>query len=244
MQGCATRWREWRELFESRRDRPLPIPDNAGRRYEFAESLARSLAIFQLGESGGGTIIQQARNSPIPQIDEHYAAAMALFVKEENRHAEILALCVKTLGGMLIRSNWTARLFVFSRRLIGLRLKVVVLLAAEVVGICYYHLLSQKLPNCQIRDWLAELVEDEESHLYFHCEFLRSQARTEWRRVIFVVVWRSTMFAAAIAVMLDHRAVIRDLSIGVGTIWRRWMTYSRLAERLVVGPRADFVGID
>lgn len=114
MQRCATRWREWRELFESRRDRPLPTPDDASRRYEFVASLARSLAIFQLGESGGGTIIQQARSSQLPQIDEHYAAAMALFVKEENRHAEILALCVATLGGVLIRSNWTARLFVFS----------------------------------------------------------------------------------------------------------------------------------
>lgn len=244
MQRCATRWREWRELFESRRDRPLPTPDDASRRYEFVASLARSLAIFQLGESGGGTIIQQAQNSPLPQIDEHYAAAMALFVKEENRHAEILALCVATLGGVLIRSNWTARLFVFSRRLIGLRLKVIVLLAAEVVGICYYHLLSQKLPNCQIREWLAELVDDEESHLYFHCDFLRSQARTRWRQVIFVVVWRSTMVAAAIAVMLDHRATIRDLHIGIGTIWRRWMTYSQLAERLVVGTRADLVGVN
>ena len=72
--------------------------------------MARSLAIFQLGESGGGTIIEQARCSSLPQIDEHYAIATDLFVKEENRHADVLALCVEKLGGDLISENWTARL--------------------------------------------------------------------------------------------------------------------------------------
>ena len=50
-------------------------------------------------------------------IDEYYAAAMALFVEEEHRHANILAMCVRLLNGTVIRSNWTARLFVFGRRI-------------------------------------------------------------------------------------------------------------------------------
>ena len=97
-------------------------------------SLARSLAVFELGESGGGTIVEQARRSGIEAIDDDYADALALFVDEEHRHADILAICVRMLGGTLIRKNWTATLFVFARRLIGLRLKILVLLAAEWVG--------------------------------------------------------------------------------------------------------------
>ncbi|MDH3431436.1 MAG: hypothetical protein OEQ14_15650 [Gammaproteobacteria bacterium] len=236
-------WRQWQELFESRSERRLPTPDDWPGYVDLPRSLARSLAIFQLGESGGGTIIEQARASELPHIDECYARSMALFVREENRHADILAICVQQLGGELIRKNWTARLFVSARRLIGLRLKVVVLLAAEVVGICYYHLIASRLPRTAMKDWLTELVADEQSHLDFHCCFLRSQADRRWKRWLFVIVWRSTMLLAAVAVLLDHRAAIRDLGIGKRAIWQRWMTYSQLAERLIVRTGANVVCI-
>jgi hypothetical protein len=187
-----------------------------------------------LGESGGGTIIGQARQSPIRDIDDHYASAMALFVAEEHRHAEILAICIRNLGGSLIRQNWTAKLFVFTRRLVGLRLKVLVLLAAEVVGICYYHLLATKLPQSRLKSLLAQLVNDERAHLHFHTDFLRTQTHSAWRRVIFVCTWRVTMVAAGIVVLIDHRKALQDLDLGAGTVLRRWNSYSRLAERLVL----------
>ena len=228
-------WQQWVDFFLARSDRPLPPwPDETGTE-AIPASVARSLAIFQLGESGGGTIIEQARSSRIVEIDVTYAAAMALFVREENRHAEVLAMCVRILGGELIKENWTARLFVWSRRLIGLRLKVVVLLAAEVVGICYYHLLGRRIANASIRNWLGELVEDEKSHLAFHCQFLRSQVTNRRRRWMFKLTWRATMLAAAVAVLIDHRRAIRDVGLEMRVVWRRWWHYAALAERLVCG---------
>ena len=212
----------------------MPVPDDQSAYSSLPQSLGRSLAIFQLGESGGGTIVEQARASRLPQIDAYYAEAMALFVREEHRHADVLEICVRQLGAELIENNWTARLFLFSRRLIGLRLKVLVLLAAEVVGICYYHMIAAHLPKIVMRDWLQELVEDEQSHLDFHCCFLRGQTNRPWKRCLFVVVWRITMLLAAVAVLVDHRAAIRGLGISKAAIWRRWTTYSRLAERKIV----------
>ncbi len=239
MYNAGVNWREWQEFFTRRAARELPVSDSDFDYGSMPESLARSLAIFQLGESGGGSIIEQARQSGIAEIDDDYADAMALFVKEENRHADVLAQCVRLLGGKLIRDNWTARLFVGSRRLIGLRLKVIVLLAAEVVGTCYYHLLASQMPSSEIKNWLSELVKDETSHLYFHCQFLRSQTPSKSRQFLFKIVWRTTMCAAAVAVMLDHRDAIRDMSLRRETIWRRWMAYSRLAEQLVIDSGID-----
>jgi hypothetical protein len=239
MQSQGVNWREWKDFFSRRANRALPVSDAAAEYKLMPESLARSLAIFQLGESGGGSIIEQARRSGIPEIDDDYADAMALFVKEENRHADVLANCVRLLGGDLIEDNWTARLFVGARRLIGLRLKVIVLLAAEVVGICYYHLLASQMPSSEIKRWLNELVRDETSHLYFHCQFLRSQTASKWRRWVFKIVWRTTMIAAAVAVMLDHRDAIRDMSLRRAIVWQRWMAYSRLAEQLVIDSAID-----
>ncbi len=233
MESNSVNWRLWQRFFAGRRSRTLPTLDAPETYVGIPASVARSLAIFQLGESGGGNIIQQARSSSNKSIDAHYADAMALFVKEEHRHAEILAICVRNLGGSIIRHNWTARLFVVGRRLMGLRLKVLVLLAAEVVGICYYHLLATRMPKTRLQSLLTELVNDERSHLHFHCCFLRAQTPRRWQRILFVIVWRITMFAAATVVMIDHRKALRDLDLSFGRVWRRWMSYSRCAERLV-----------
>lgn len=178
--------------------------------------------------------MEQARRSVLPKIDEHYANAMQLFVAEEHRHAEILAICVRNLGGSLIRTNWTAKLFVFARRLIGLRLKILVLLAAEVVGICYYHLIATRLPHSRLQSLLAQIADDERAHLHFHCAFLRTQTIGAWHRTLFRVTWRVTMTAAAVVVLIDHRNTLRDLNLPFGVVWRRWMAYSRHAERLVM----------
>ncbi len=227
-------WKEWVEVFESRSGRALP-PLEQDRDYQLLpDSLARSLAIFQLGESGGGTVIQQAGRSRLPGLDQHYGKAVGLFVAEEHRHAELLAMCVRLLGGRLIRQNWTARLFVFGRRLIGLRLKVLVLLAAEVVGLVYYSLLASRLPDCNLRELLMEIVEDERSHLYFHCDFLRNLIRGKLSRWVFIGTWRAVISAAALVVAFDHRHAIRDLNIGLRNVLGRWMNFARLSEALVV----------
>ena len=227
-------WEDWEKFFADRSYRPLPALEQDLDYSALPKSLARSLAIFQLGESGGGTIVAQSFCNSLPGLDEHYGTSMAYFVEEEHRHANILAMCVRLLGGTLIGSNWTARLFVFARRLMGLRLKVVVLLAAEVVGLCYYHLLAVHLPQSRLRSQLLEIVEDERSHLYFHCDFLRVQTPTAWRKRVFVVIWRFVMVSAAIVVALDHRHAIRDLGIGTKQVFGRWKSYSKLAEQLVL----------
>lgn len=230
-------WRAWRNLFVERKDRPLPDPfAGEAQLATVPASVARSLAIFQLGESGGGTIVAQARQSGIAAVNDDYVEAMALFVAEEHRHAALLACGVRMLDGELISDNWTAKLFVFGRRLIGLRLKVMVLLVAEVVGICYYHLLASRLPFSQLKTLLEEISRDELLHLDFHCEFLRTQASSPWRRTVFRLAWRILSCAAAVVVMIDHRAALADMDIRLASAWRRWMACSRDAERLVCNP--------
>jgi hypothetical protein len=238
-------WKHWARFFAQRSNRELPALEQDMDYSALPASLARSLAIFQLGESGGGTIIRQSLHADLDGIDEYYAAAMALFVEEEHRHANILAMCIRLLGGTVIRSNWTAGLFVFARRLIGLRLKVLVLLAAEVVGLCYYHLLAVHLPPSRLRSQLLEIVDDERAHLIFHCDFLRSQTPRRWQKRAFVFVWQAVMGCAAIVVALDHRKAIRDLDIGLSTVLVRWRSYSDLAKALVVSesPRNSADGV-
>lgn len=233
-------WLSWQRFFEQRSLRKPVLLDPAERYPDVPASVARSLAIFQLGESGGGTIVAQVENSAIRGIDRRYARSMALFVREEHRHAELLALCVRMLGGELLRQNWTAGLFVFFRRLIGLRTKVMVLLAAEVIGLCYYNLLTSRLPDGRLRECLQEIADDERAHLRFHCDFLRTQLGGPLRRGLFVAAWRTTMTLAGWAVLFDHRSALRDLRIPRRALRSAWRGYAKLAERLALhGDRPD-----
>ncbi|MDJ0758894.1 MAG: ferritin-like domain-containing protein [Woeseiaceae bacterium] len=234
MRGNANPWEHFKSLFEQRADRPLP-PLKADLDYtQLPRSLARSLAVFQLGESGGGTVVSQARASRLDAVDDDYASALAHFVAEENRHASMLAICVRLLGGELIRSNWTAKLFVFGRRLIGLRLKILVLLAAEVVGLCYYRLIASRLPPCNLRNWLLDIAEDEASHLEFHCAFLRSQVRGPVSRFVFRSMWWSLMTISEIVVLVDHRRALRDLCIDRSEVRASWRSYRQTVVSAVL----------
>jgi hypothetical protein len=228
-------WQHWQAFFEARSGRPLPALDLDNDYSDLPGALAESLAIFQLGESGGGTVIEQARRSRLPGTGEGYARAIELFVAEEHRHANLLAMGVRLLGGRLKRRNWTARLFVLGRRLLGLRLKVLVLLAAEVVGICFYLALASAIKASPLKSWLLQIIDDERAHLEFHSEFLRLQFERQWHKQLFIVAWRTIITTAAIVVMLDHRRTIRELGLGFRCTWGRWMAIADLAQNLVLG---------
>jgi hypothetical protein len=113
---------------------------------------------------------------------------------------------------------------------------------ASGVAHCYYHLLAARLPQSRLKSLLAQLVNDERAHLHFHCTFLRLQSSNFWRQLVFRLTWRTVMLAAAVVVLIDHRHAIRDLDLTADTVWRRWMTYSRLAERLVLSGNSSFGG--
>ena len=232
-------WQTWQSLFQGRADRPL-APLDADLDYtQLPRSLAHSLAVFQLGETGGGSIVDQARQSRLGGIDDHYAEAVDLFVSEERRHANQLAVCVRMMGGRLIHSNWAARLFVLSRRLIGLRFKVLVLLAAEVVGLCLYRLIATRLPPCRMRDTIVQLIGDKHSHMQFHCAFLKGQAVTPFSRGLFKASWRALYFCAGFVALIAHRRMLLDLSIELRDFRDLWSHYRFATEIHVLGlPKA------
>lgn len=239
MSNIKSDWQTWRDLFQGRADRPLQPLDADLDYTQLPRSLARSFAVFQLGETGGGNIIRQARQSRLPAIDEHYAEAVDRFVSEERRHANQLAVCVRMMGGELIRRNWTARLFIVGRRLFGLRFKVLALLAAEVVGLCFYRLIATRLPPCRLRDTVLQIIGDKHSHLKFHCTFIEKQAATPFQRALFKASWRTLMFCAGFVALVSHRSTLRDLSIGFRDFQELWSHYRFAAEIHVLGlPKA------
>lgn len=228
-------WSAWRQHFESNAARPLPPVDGSGIAAAWRGPLARSLAVFQLGESGEGRVAKEIDRATLPGIDADYRASLKLFVREEGRHARILAAMVRALGGSLQRAAWTERLFVRGRRLLGVRLKLLVLLVAEVVGLGFYALLGERLGACPIGQALREISGDERAHLEFHCAFFREQTRGPVARGLFLAAWWLVCGAACAMVLIDHRATLRALQIPPGAAARRFVGLAReVAARVAV----------
>ncbi len=209
-------WSEWHKFFRDRARRPLPdLPETIDVPAPWREPLARSLARFQLGEGGEGRIAKEIRRVDLDSIDGDYRDALGLFVREEGRHARILGLMVRALGGELCRSTWTERLFVRGRRLAGVRLKLLVLLAAEVVGIGFYGQIAAALDPGPLRDALLQITGDEEDHLRFHVDFFRRELRgSPPRRALFTAAWLAIAGAACGLVVLDHGRTLAVTGVG------------------------------
>ncbi|MBM9579563.1 sugar transferase [Leptospira sp. 201903070] len=232
----SIRWKYWREHFRKNESRPLPKIDSQVLELNPNEmsSIAYSLAIFQLGEAGEGKIAKQIDKTILFGIDDFYREALKLFVKEEGRHARILGECVRALKGELIESNWTERLFHFGRRLLGVRLKLMVLLAAEVIGICFYRKLADKIPNGFVKSALLEVVKDEEKHLKFHSDFFRIRVRNFFTKILFRFLWRLISLAACVTVILDHRKTFKVLGISNWKTFQKFHGIARSTENFIL----------
>ncbi|MFT3840963.1 MAG: ferritin-like domain-containing protein [Myxococcaceae bacterium] len=203
-------WSDYLRHFEQNARRPLPEVRPESLEPVKARALARSLARFQLGEAGEGRIAHQIDTAQLPAIDDDYRAALKLFVREEGRHGRVLALIVNALGGRLLEKQWTERLFVRARRMVGIRFKLLVLLAAEVIGIAFYGALARKVPGTWAKA-LEQLCADEEVHLEFHCHFFAQQPGFGgW---LLRAAWRPLGWAAALTVLADHRSTLKALDV-------------------------------
>jgi hypothetical protein len=208
-------WSDDLRHFEQSAKRPLPVVNAESLPPGTARLLGRSLARFQLGEAGEGRIAHQIDGARLPGIDDDYRAALKLFVREEGRHARVLGLMVNALGARLLEKQWTERLFVFARRAVGIRFKLLVLLAAEVIGIAFYGALAKAVPGSWSKA-LGQLCADEEVHLDFHCRFFALQPGfAGW---LLRAAWRPLGWAAALTVLVDHRATLNAL--GTRGVWR------------------------
>jgi hypothetical protein len=177
------------------------------------DALARSLARFQIGETGEGRVVGAVAASEMAGIDDDYRVALALFIREEGRHAHILARLVRALGGQLLAATWTERAFVGVRRLGGIHGKLLAMFAAEVVGIGFYGALASSLPAGATRAALAQIARDERAHLQFHRRFFAVRAPRGWRRALFLASFFPLAHVAGLVVLWDHRRTLRLLGI-------------------------------
>jgi len=231
----------WLDHFEGNR-RSRPEPDWArGSPFpaQVTARLARSLAHFQLGESGEGTVLVAEARRAWPD-DADYVAALALFVAEEQEHARLLECLVARFGGTLVARHWTHRWFRRLRRAFGVGFEIQTLVIAEVIGTAYYRLL-RSTGDTVLRQVCELMLRDEVPHLRFHADRIAvSQLRwSRRRRVLWTAQFRLLFRAALAAAWVDHRSALRAVGIDrrlFGTEAageaRRWLALRQAGGRI------------
>src|SRR5437762_3982031 len=181
----------WLNYFErNRRDR-LHIPWHLSLNLD--ESLRRplihSLQRFQLGESGEGTHL---RTHATATGDENFAAAIELFVKEEQEHARLMAGILRRLRAPLLEKHWSDGCFMFARRLFGLKEELLVLLLPEMIAKRYFRALHDGTTDPLLRAIFAQICHDEDGHVAFHIETLQNllEGWPWWKRALVRASWR------------------------------------------------------
>jgi len=218
----------WLAYFRANALRPVRgAPDPIELEPALQAALVHSLQRFHLGENGEGRVAREAAEVGDPVLDEALVRCVDLYVKEEGRHARLLVGALKALGARPLRRALAEDLFRWGRRTLGLgrgsvaglRAKMLVIAAAEVVGVVYYRLLAERVPAPAIRSMAAEIAEDEAAHLDFQAAYLRAYLAAappgERRRLALAA---AAFFGAAVScavatVAVDQRALLRELRI-------------------------------
>ena len=176
--------------------------------------LVRSLATFQLGESGGGSRLLRFVRRETGEGSE-YDSAMRLFIAEEQYHAELLAHLVRYLGGELLEKHWMNAVFRSARNLFHLDFNVQVLLTAELIAEAYYGFLHRHVNDDPIRKVCGKILADEVRHIAFHSEFFRQRNRNKLpaSAALWSIQFQAIFIATERAVWIDHGRCL--LSFGV-----------------------------
>ncbi|HEX4383685.1 MAG TPA: hypothetical protein VH083_12070 [Myxococcales bacterium] len=206
------RWYFWREQLEKKASRALPeVAAPGSLSPKQAASILRSLRKFQLGESGEGRVAHEI--DEMPWADGDLRALIKLWVREEGRHARILARMVQDQGGTLLRKDWSARGFEVARRLLGVRFKLLVALAAEVAGTVFYGLLGRALRPCPLSAALLEMEADEELHLAFQAELFGMFGTSRARYLLIQTAWICLGLGVSLLVLWDHAPTLESVGV-------------------------------
>lgn len=189
---------------------PSPLPEAVRR------PLAESLAVFQLGETGGGTRLRRYASGLAREAGwSGYPRAVDRFIAEEQSHARLLARLVAHLGGRLRRKQWSNGLFRRVRGLAGLEFAIQMLLTAELVAEVYYGTLFLRCPDPAVRTVAGKILRDEVQHLAFQREFLAARLARLTPAAQRLWSWQFAAVHAftAAAVAWDHRHCLRALGV-------------------------------
>jgi hypothetical protein len=197
--------------------------------------LVRSLEQFQLGDGGGPACLIAWDAERFRSSGEGTRTLVDLWFTEEREHARLLGAAVARFGGRCISGHWSFTAFCLTRRWLGVRFELTVLLLTEIVSTVYYRLLHRHGADPALRSMCRLILRDEAGHIAFHRDRLARGARAgrAWHGPLWEARFRLLGLAAASVLWVNHAPGLRALDASGAEFYREvWRELSRFVRRL------------
>ena len=192
--------------------RELPWPDSYRLTHAERRAIAPSIAQFQLGEGAQGRRLQERGRRYAEKVgDALFSQALALFVKEEQRHSADLGRFMDLQGIPRLSKHWIDSFFRRLRVLAGLELSLRVLVTAEIIAVPYYRALGDATASELLSALSDRILRDEAGHLKFQASML-ARIRAGHLPALSRLIWRLHLLflvCTCFVVWRDHGEVFR-----------------------------------
>ncbi len=217
---------QWVEYFRGNAAKPWPIDWALGAEVTDEELaiIGKSLQAWQLGETSDGGHLRAIAARHAEQIDEpEYAEAVELFIREEQKHGEMLGQFLDRAGIGRVQSNWGDSLFRLARYFLpNMEAWTTPVLMVETLALVYYNAIRRSTRSRMLRAICSRILADEIPHLRFQCERLaaifRSRPRLAFR--LTMLAHRVGFFGVMLLVWLANRRALRAGGYHGRRYWR------------------------
>jgi hypothetical protein len=216
----------WHAYFLANLARCGPIPWERGAEVtpDELEPIVRSLQGWQLGETSDGHHLRAAAARYAEQVGEpDYLGAVELFIREEQRHGELLGRFLDLAGAGRRAADWGDRLFRAARYcLTDMEAWTTPVVMVETLALVYYNAIRRATGSAVLRALCRQILADEVPHLRFQCERLAALFRRRPRLgFLLTMLAHRLCFAAVVAlVWAGHRRALRAGGYGWRRYWR------------------------
>ncbi len=210
----------WLNHFEYHAEHPRCVPAGLSDVLEPEERrlIARSIAIFQLGEqSEGHALLFSAWRFAKKHDAAPLIRILELFIREQQRHAALLRKFMEDHALPHKHTDWTDFVFCCLRRLGGLELRLYLLITAELIASVFYRALEVTTGCQRLKVLCRTLVADELAHVGLESQLLLTlrARRSPFLRGSLRLLHRVFFASTASIVYLTHRAVLRSAGYNI-----------------------------
>jgi hypothetical protein len=237
--AAPRRTADWVAYFRRNAARCRPIPWGCGAEVTVAElsAIGRSLQAWQLGETSDGRHLRAAAERYAACLgDTDYPAAIDLFIREEQRHGEMLGRFLDLAGLGRRTSDWGDRLFRAARYcLTNVEVWTTPVVMVETLAMIYYNAIRRATGSAVLQTICSQILSDEVPHVQFQCERLSGilARRPRWGRRLTLLAHRPCFLLIVVLVWVGHRRALRAGGYGWRHYWRAAWSKMSAAWRLM-----------
>ena len=233
--------RPWHDYFEyGNPHRPLSWECPYHLTPEEKRRISASIQQFQLGESSDGKgLLRRGWAHGRATSDPYFAAALALFIREEQRHSAYLGRFMDREGISCLSGHWIDNVFRRLRSLGGLESCIRTLVTAEVIAVPYYRALRDATESPLLQAICDLILADEAQHLRYQAHNLArlGRQRAAWVARLCDAAQRGFLLTTLTVVCLSHRNVFRAAGLRYSRLCagalEQWSGIVEEADRLL-----------